>query len=69
MYSLYANEILGKHFKGINSFHSESSEVISFNIGGGSQIEILSNSGKCVDKESTHQHCNCKGINCQILVP
>ena len=48
MYLLHANEILGKLFEDINSFHSESSVVLSINIGGGSQIEILQYSGKFI---------------------
>ena len=36
MYLVHANDILCKHLDYINSFHLESSEVLSINIGGGS---------------------------------
>ena len=36
IYLLHANEILGRLFEDNNSFHSESSEVLSINIGGDS---------------------------------
>ena len=36
MYLRHVNEILGRLFEDINSFHSKSSEVLSINISGGS---------------------------------